>query len=195
VKKRLVHGLCGLFSVLVVSVHGAEPGAGGEPEEGFRILDWGGYNQVVPLADGTSLHLYVAQNTLDEPADGAQQAAIQLRFSFLPRFQCSPLIGIVGTLADDIPPQDRVALMRQFNQIDVSIDDENLLFPALVEVEQKHVYSYFNAPLERRNTLRILVELGSRLRVNLGPQRSEFLSLLGSGKALETALGRCKNHR
>jgi hypothetical protein len=39
------------------------------------------------------------------------------------------------------------------------------------------------------------MELGSQIGVQLGTAGFESMSLLGSKKAIETAIGRCRNHR
>lgn len=164
----------------------------------FRMLDWKGFNQVSTLSDGTSLYRYVAQSSISSasPAetDTPVDASVNIRISFLPRFQCTPLVSVFGQLPDDLSATDRVAMVRNFNQIELAVDDEPMKYPALVEFEGDEIHSFFDAALGRRMTLRILIELGSRLQIKFGDGSQETLSLLGSRRVLETAVARCKKH-
>jgi len=161
----------------------------------FSVLDWSGYNRVKPLEDGTFLHHYVAETRIPEADDAQNSPTTVFRISFLPRFQCSPLIDVIGTLPTDLPSRARVEKVKEFNRMSIVIDGEQIDFPTLVELRDDGVHGYYNAALERRMTLRILLELGNRLEIFFDEKRSDLLSLLGSRRALETALGRCKNHQ
>lgn len=190
-------GGASLFMMVSVAI-AAESDSSAETSvvEPFRMLDWQGFNLVSTLDDGTSLYQYVAQSALPDRAETAsgREVATGLRVSFLPRFQCSPLISVVGILPDNLTAGERVALVRDFNQIELTIDEEPLPFPALVEFEDREILSFYDATLQRRLTLRILVELGSRLQIKFGEGSQRTLSLLGSRRVLETALGRCRKH-
>ncbi len=112
----------------------------------FQIEDWSGYNLVTLLKDGTSLFSYVAETPSllvevdGKPSDRAEHNAI-FRVTFFARFQCSPLIEMIGTMPENTNEDTRVAVLRNFNQVSLSIDGEKQNFPVFVEQKGQQVHS------------------------------------------------------
>lgn len=170
----------------------------------FKILDWNGYDQTTELSDGSSLYSYVAESNRPVLADDTSENELDvdqtqknliLRFTFLPRFKCSPLIELIGTMPKEMSSDSHVTTLKSFNKLSVAIDEEEFDFP--VEVEQKNsaVHSFMSASLARRASLKILVELGDAVAVTFGDGAVSTLSLLGSSNTVNQAQGRCRNHQ
>jgi len=69
----------------------------------FKMLDWNGYDVSAVLTDGTSMYSYVAEapNLPVADSDKAEHQTI-LRFTFFPRFKCSPLIELISVMPENI---------------------------------------------------------------------------------------------
>lgn len=162
----------------------------------FQVLDWNGYDQSAVLEDGTSMYSYVAESP-NLPVQGSTRAEHNtiMRFTFFPRFKCSPLIEIIGKMPEDITVDERVATLKNFNQVSLTIDDEPFEYPTLVEENGDDINSYLNASLQRRTTLRLLVELGDFSEVTFGDGAKASFSLIGSRDTIAQAMGRCRNHQ
>jgi len=162
----------------------------------FQVLDWNGYDMSAVLEDGTSMYSYVAESP-SLPVEGSSKPEhnATMRFTFFPRFKCSPLIELVGVMPDNITVDDRITTLRNFNKVSLLIDDEPFEYPALVEEKNSSVKSYFNASLQRRTTLRILVELGDFSEITFGDGTKTSFSLIGSRDTISQAMGRCRNHK
>jgi len=162
----------------------------------FQVLDWKGYDQNIVLEDGTSLYSYVAESSRGTQGDSdrAEHNSI-MRLTFFPRFKCSPLIELVSVLPDNLTGDQRIATLKNFNNVSLTIDDEPLEYPTLVEEKNNSVKSFLNASLKRRTTVRILVELGDASEVTFGDGTKTTFSLIGSRDSINQAMGRCKNHQ
>lgn len=174
----------------------SQPQGGGERDNFFRVESWSGYNLVTQLKDDTSLFSYIAEvpNFPVEGSERAEHNAI-LRITFMARFQCSPLIELIGTMPEDTNDETRVEVLRNFNRLALSIDDEELDFPVFVEQQNKNVHSFYNANLEGRATMKIYIEIGDHAIITYGDGTKVEFSLIGSRNAVAQALGRCRSHQ
>lgn len=163
--------------------------------------DWDSYERTIQLADGTSLHHYVAEvSTLETAAAGAgdSEDTLQpkLRFSFIPRFNCAPIISVIFA-ADTIDEASRQKILLALNQMKFLVDGTSIAFPALTEVTDASLMAHYDTELRRRNNFRILVEAGSTVQIELeldGSARLYDYSLSGSRRAISRSLSNCQTH-
>ena len=165
-----------------------------QQSEAYSLKDWFGFTTKKLLKDDTELYRYIAQ--VASQNNDAHSALI--RFTFVPRFNCTPLIAVMGVIPETADGLARAEVVRAFSEIEVAVDGTEIEFPAMVESEGQLVYSYYNATLERRSTFRILVERGTELILRKPVDGSDSIdiqfSLLGSKRAIQQAVSRCRNH-
>lgn len=168
-----------------------------------QIADWSVATSDIPMSDGSLLREYLASSAdiagsspLDTPINstGTQVedgSTSTLEFVFHPRFLCSPLIRVVRSYSSKGGDRE---FSGGDNAIALEIDNEPVGFPALVEQSEHATLYFYNVNLQRRATLRVLVELGSEISIIYSDGETATISLRGSQKALETASADCLKH-
>ena len=165
------------------------------------VKDWVSYERTIQLADGTGLHHYVSEvATLEKAAAGVDESKAtpqpKLRFSFIPRFNCAPIISVVFA-ADSIEEADRGKILSALNQLKFQVDGTSIAFPALTEFSDTSLMAHYDTELRRRNNFRILVEAGSAVQIKLeldGDAHVFDYSLLGSKRSITRSLSNCQTH-
>lgn len=167
--------------------------AGGEATtaDEFDSVNWRGYNASKTLTDDTRLNSYIAETTLVVEDHEQIPETLRLRIQYFPRFRCSPLIGIY---ADSVETDKLSVYSEELSSLEVSIDNEPVAFPVMVEFRDGVLAAYYDADFERRKTFRILTDIGSRMQVTFKSGNTVTFSLLGSRVAVTTARDRCKAH-
>ena len=171
--------------------------------EKSRIVekDWVSYERTIRLADSTGLHHYVSEvTTLEKAAAGDDESKAmpqpKLRFSFIPRFNCAPIISVVVP-ADRIEEADRRKILSALNQLKFLVDGTSIAFPALTEFSDTSLMAHYDTELRRRNNFRILVEAGSAVQIELkldGNAHVYDYSLFGSKRSISRSLSNCQTH-
>lgn len=164
--------------------------------EKSTFLDWSAHFRQATLKDGSILSEYVSQTY-----SGSQESG-RLLVSFVPRFECSPIVSLI--IATDLTsgpasPQG----------VSLEIDGRLVQFPALIDEEEGSYRYTFNAPSENQSALLRLLDSGSRFKVvfsdnqsasadpvsNVALQGTEVdFSLLGSKKSAGVARDKCETH-
>lgn len=176
----------------------AEQSTGGQVSQSNvrQIADWSVLSSDISMTDGSLLREYLAIS--EEPAGEIvnrdapdEKSTSRLEFVFLPRFLCSPLIRVVRTHPEKIGSTD---IASGVDSILLEIDNEPVPFPALIESSGNKTLYFYNVNLQRRATLRVLVELGGQMSIVYKDGESANISLAGSQKALESASTNCLTH-
>ena len=159
------------------------------------VNDWVAYDKTTPLVDGSELFQYVAEVAHDIE-DNKKPVGLNpiIRFSFIPRFNCTPIISVVLTHDSDPDSQSRIDLLTALDGLSFSIDNASIEFPVLTESQATVVAAHYDSDLQRRNTLRLLVEVGRRVIVSIEGYGDFKFSLLGSTRAITRSRERCANH-
>lgn len=152
-----------------------------QPLDEIQFRDWSGVKIVDALPDGSIMTEYAAQS------DSLSTGNIVLRVGFIPRFACTPLVGIIASDADWSP--------AQFAKIDVLIDGTPTGYPTLVDQLDEGLGAFFNGGQQRRIALRLQVDEGDIATISLADDTEITFSLLGSRKALAAAQTLCRLHQ
>jgi len=189
--------LAGFGACLLIS-HSMTSLADGAPV--IDSKDWQGSLHQTTLPDGSVLSEYVA-STQSINTFGAQ-----LHVSFVPRFSCMPQISVrlSATVASNFAMQESLKF---------SIDQEDQIFPVLVDAHDSLVRYSLNADSSTHQVIRDKLDFASEATVVWGPDlppRNEGASteslgeargaiaadysLLGSRKAVAMQENRCKSH-
>jgi len=148
--------------------------------ERIQHKDWFSDLQTDFLADKSVLAEYFGEVQSIDNAD------VNLRIGFIPRFGCSPLITIqFGYNGIDV---------NDLTRLRVEVDGSPLRFPVLMDKNSDHVAIFMNVNLQRRIAARIKIDSGSRLRVRDRSGKRYGFSLLGSRDALSIAEQACRVH-
>ncbi|MFK7855973.1 MAG: hypothetical protein AB8B79_17785 [Granulosicoccus sp.] len=167
--------------------------------------DWNASLMQATLNDGSVLNEYMAK-TMAGSAEGAALAV-----SFLPRFQCTPIISL----------SLNSALVDQIEKVDVAlslkIDEEQVEFPVLRDIEDISVRYTLNSDQQTHSELLALLDRSSRvfLDFDYSPEAASNLaeddgvaaeaasdqvaaqiqfSLLGSRLSTQAAKKHCDEH-
>lgn len=169
-----------------------------------RLNDWETYENTTRLADDSSLYQYVAEVSSRTAGAGDAQGDFsalfpdpKLRLSFVPRFNCAPLISVVFS-SPDMDASEQQQVLQALEKLKFSVDRTTIAFPTLTERTESHLLAHYDAELRRRNNFRILVESGSNASIELAGPDSEKLefgySLSGSKRAITRSHGACLTH-
>ncbi len=172
-----------------------------------QLKDWDSYERSISLADGTRLHHYVSEvssvdsgSKEDASASSTKKPVLpqpKLRLSFIPRFNCAPIISVVFP-ASNVEEEERKKILSTLSQLRFLVDGTRIAFPALTEYSDASLMAHYDTELRRRNNFRILVEAGSSAQIELGyPDGNNSVysySLIGSKRAITRSRGNCQSH-
>lgn len=175
-----------------------------------QIADWVVATSDISMTDGSLLREYLASSDELELSgtDGdivngrsiEENSTSRIEFVFLPRFLCSPLIRVVrnhsekfgsSEISSGVDARVDSGVDTEANAIVLEIDNEPVKFPALIEPSGLTTRYFYNVNLQRRATLRVLVELGNQMLIVYSDGEVATISLKGSQRALETASANC----
>lgn len=167
------------------------------PIEDSTFQDWSAYKHALALADGSVLTDYAATSFAGSLSDN------RVVISFLPRFDCVPIISVV--VASYVTSGD-----AQSHAVSLQIDGRELPFPAIVDREEAAFRYSYNATILDQTDLLEQLDVGSRLVVTfserqsasadvtaaaVAPDRKVGFSLLGSRKSGLVARAQCEAHK
>ncbi len=161
----------------------------------ISVNDWIAYDKTTSLSDGTQLFQYVAEVSAEIDGD-TKPAGLDpvIRFSFIPRFNCTPIISVVSPTDSKPGDERRAQLLTALSALKFSIDGSLIEFPVLTESQSEVVAAHYDTNLERRKTLRLLIEVGRKSVVSITGFGDFEFSLIGSMRAIERSRERCANH-
>ena len=170
----------------------------GDRHNVVKVVRWSAFHTRKALQDGSSLYSYTAETPALSFASDINDIGHWLRFVFVPRFGCSPLISIVSEIPPGSDNAAIAALMQAYSRSSVTVDGTPVSFSPLVERVDDELHTYLDTDVKRRRTFRIMVEIGAAVTADvLHPQvnnnRLSF-SLKGSQKALQESISNCKAH-
>lgn len=172
------------------------------PSSLVALRDWASYERTTELSDGTALHQYVSEVTskntkTSAEADIEDMPPPTLRLSFVPRFNCAPIVSVVFS-AIEVEEADRKDILAALNQMKFLVDGTRIAYPALTEHSDAQLMAHYDTELRRRNNFRILVEAGATAQVEIetpeGNARVYSYSLSGSKRAISRSLSNCQTH-
>lgn len=148
-------------------------------------LQWSGGLESRSLDDGSVLNEYVSRTgALEEPD-------VTLSVRFVPRFDCSPLIGIriAGAAVADIG-----SALGDGGRVTLAIDGNAAGLDLFVDTDESVTTLWMDAAAASRERLRRRIDAGSRAELELPGGWTIGFSLSGSRRstaAIETA---CRTH-
>jgi len=148
------------------------------------------------LQDGSQLYQYVAEvspKIETSETDRNTQHLPKIRFSFIPRFNCAPIISVVVS-PDEKTDESREQLIEALGKLKFSVDGTLVSYPSLTEGAEGKLAAHYDTELQRRNTFRILIEVGSNALVEIEDYGLYNYSLSGSKRAISRSLSRCRSH-
>lgn len=164
------------------------------PNKTYSEGDWIGFNTSSTLDDGTELNRYVAEVSSEDPVTEGSDDSLTIRFTFVPRFNCTPLISIIRKIPERLTEEEKTLIENEFSELELFVDGTKIAYPGLVEQDSGYLRSFYNTNLQRRANFRILLEVGSTIFVSLGESQEIKFSLSGSKQTISTAMSRCKAH-
>ena len=168
------------------------------------LEDWTSYEKATQMSDGTELYQYVAEVipvipegepltvSLSETPEKAKPPVI--RFSFIPRFGCAPIISVVTKILSDDTDEVQDRMSNLLVGIVVSVDGTAVSYPTLVESDAGVFAAHYDTELRRRNTFRVLIEAGNKARIELDGLGEFDYSLKGSKRTISRSKARCESH-
>ena len=170
-----------------------------------NLKDWASYDKATSMSDGTELHQYVAEanpiiaqgqpvviSLSDDKSEKLKPPVIRL--SFIPRFGCTPIISIVTKLLSPDTDEVRERMNDLLESIEFSVDGTTVSFPTLVEHDAGVFAAHYDTEQRKRNTFRILIEVGESARIKLGDLGEFNYSLSGSKRTINRSMARCESH-
>ena len=152
---------------------------------GASHLNWNGRLEQRTLDDSSRLNEYTALTS------AVDTAAVSLRIGFLPRFECTPVMGVrFGGAMASVPE----AFFEDGDVLAVTIDGESVEWPLLVDDGDSGTTLWLDAELSRRADIRQRMDVGSRARLALPNTISIEFSLLGSRRSTAEVESACLSH-
>lgn len=150
-----------------------------------RHLNWYGVHERRVLGDDSVLSEYAARS------DALDSGNAILGVGFVPRFACTPVIGIRfgGELAAAVE-----SFYGDGSEIELSIDGESRRWPLLLDADGTGAALWFDGDVAARRTLRRLIDGGSRAMLSLPSRVSVSFSLLGSRRSVAETESACRAH-
>ena len=167
-----------------------------ERQNDVRLNDWLSYDNRIDLKDGSELYQYVAEVIPQIEASETTlntQNLPKIRFSFIPRFNCAPVISVVVSPTDK-SQESKDRLIDSMGELKFWVDGSLVSYPSLTEGTGDKLAAHYDTELQRRNTFRILIEVGSKAIVEIDGYGSYNYSLIGSKRAISRSLSRCRSH-
>ena len=170
-----------------------------------NLKDWTSYDKATAMSDGTELHQYVAEAnptvvqgqpvkiTLGDDRSEKVKPPV-IRFSFIPRFGCTPIISVVTKLISTAADEAQERMNDLLEGIEFSVDGTTVSFPTLIENDAGVFAAHYDTELRRRNTFRILIEAGGSAQIKLGELGQFNYSLSGSKRTIDRSKTRCESH-
>jgi len=155
---------------------------------------WQAEFQQQTLANGSVLTEYYGFIT------AADLANVRLRIGFVPRFGCSPHIGIEIKQDPALANKSAGALLTDKNtlvdgdRLALLIDRKPVEFPLAVDDDGQQTRLWFSSELEGRKALLKKLDLGSMAELALTSETTVVFSLLGSKSILDAAQNLCQAH-
>ena len=152
---------------------------------GSDQLRWRGTLSQRTLEDGSVLNEYVTRTGATDEFD------LSLSVGFVPRFDCSPLIGIrvVGPLAGSVGAE-----LTDGAVATLAIDGETLEIPLLVDGSESVTGLWADLAADSRERFRRRLDAGSRAELVLPGGVSATFSLRGSRRSLAATQAACRAH-
>ena len=186
----------GLLFSSTPAISGSNPFLSENRQNDVRLNDWLSYDNRVDLPDGTQLYQYVAEVSPEVELSDTVSNTLSLpkiRFSFIPRFNCAPIISVVVAPVEK-SKESRKQIIDALGKLKFSVDGTQVAYPSLTEGADDKLAAHYDTELQRRNTFRILVEVGSRALVEIEDYGQYNYSLSGSKRAITRSLSRCRSH-
>ena len=167
---------------------GQSDGQSGDRSDGLpgtSHLNWDGRLERRTLGDSSVLNEYTALTAAIDTDD------VAFRVGFLPRFDCSPVIGVrFGGDMASVPE----AFFDDGDTLAVTIDGEALEWPLLIDGGGTATTLWFDGELSRRADIRRRLDVGSRAALTLPNAISVSFSLLGSRRSTAEVESACLTH-
>ena len=148
-------------------------------------INWSGRLEQRTLGDSSVLNEYTAFTASTDTAD------VALRIAFLPRFDCTTVIGIRFAGAMTSIPE---AILEDGDVLTLTIDGAGLEWPLLVDGGATETTLWLEGEAARRNAVRRRVDTGSRASLMLPNAISISFSLLGSRRSAAEVESACLSH-
>ena len=180
----------GAITALSLPVRGAAQGDGQSDAQsdelpGTSHLNWNGRLEQRTLGDSSVLNEYTALTAALDTDD------VVFRVGFLPRFDCSPVIGVrFGGDMASVPE----AFFDDGDTLAVTIDGEAVEWPLLVDGGGMATTLWFDGESSRRADVRQRLDVGSRAALTLPNAISISFSLLGSRRSTADVESACLTH-
>ncbi|MEE9321108.1 MAG: hypothetical protein V3U76_11725 [Granulosicoccus sp.] len=163
-----------------------------QPES--TIDQWHAESSQHTLADSSVLTEYYGFTTATKLDN------VLLRVGFVPRFDCSPLIGIViqhesaFSGKPEEAPLPGLDVLADGDSLTLSIDGVPMKFPVAADGDKKQTRLWFDSAFEDRKALQSKFDLGNVAKLSLTSATSITFSLLGSKSILDGAQSLCHEH-
>lgn len=156
--------------------------------------DWAGERLVKELDDGSVMTEYLANTVASGRADAL------LTVAFMPRFECTPLIGIRidSEVTDD--PERTASLLRSLQLLDdgdrlsIVVDQKRVPFPVLVDLSSDRAALWYGVDREDRETLTLQMDGGERAEIAMSTSTTLDFSLRGSRRSILAVRQNCLKH-
>ena len=168
--------------------------AADETIERADFLDWRARRTARALPDGSTLTAYAGETRARGGADAS------LRVEFVPRFGCAPGVELVvaAPLARRLVPFDHDGRdgdgLVDDDEAGFSVDGTPVGYPVIVDESDGRVRLAFNGNERERVTLRLQLDVGGVVDVELDGSDALRFSLLGSRRTLAAAETLCLTH-
>ena len=156
--------------------------------------DWAGERLIRQLEDGSVMTEYLANTVASDRADAL------LTVAFMPRFECTPLIGIRidSEVTDDL--ERTTSLLRSLQMLDngdrlsIVVDRKRVPFPVLVDHSSDGAALWYGVDREDRETLLLQMDGGDRAEIALSTNTTLKFSLRGSRRSMLAVKKNCLLH-
>ncbi|MCK5924230.1 MAG: hypothetical protein KAG66_25065, partial [Methylococcales bacterium] len=155
---------------------------------------WQAESRQQTLADGSVLTEYYGFTTAADLDNG------RLRIGFVPRFGCSPIIGVeieqdpaLASKSAAVPLPDK-SILVDGDRLTLVVDREPVEFPLAVDGDKQQTRLWFNGGLEDRKALHSKLDLGNVAELALTSETAVAFSLLGSKSVVDAAQNLCRAH-
>jgi len=161
---------------------------------GTSFRDWSGEKKTTELDDGSVVTEYVANTVAQERADAL------LEVVFLPRFECTPLIGVridASTTDNSAQTQEllkSLQLLDDGDRLSMLIDEKSILFPIVVDQSKDQAALWYGVERQDRETLSLQMDGGDKALIALSTNTTLRFSLLGSRKSMRAVKESCQKH-
>lgn len=157
-----------------------------EPLPGAAHLQWSGGILSRTLDDGSVLSEYVAWTDAPDEIE-----TLALSVGFVPRFECSPVIGV---RLSAVVLERTGTSVRDGDVVTLVIDGDASEHELVTDTDASGTTLWIDADAESREALRLLIAEGSSAELTLPDGTAVPFSLLGSRRSAAAVEAACRTH-